>query len=119
MHQTLFKGSGVALVTPMNTDHTVHYELLEQLIEKQISRHTDAIIITGTTGEASTLSIKEQTEVIRCTVSCAAHRVPVIAGAGSNCTAHAIELSLLAQKAGADALLQVTPDYNNCLLYTS
>lgn len=114
MYQTIFKGSGVALITPMNSDYTVNYELLEQLIEKQISRHTDAIIITGTTGEASTLSVKEQTEVIRFTVSRAAHRIPVIAGAGSNCTAHAVELSQQAQKAGANALLQVTPYYNKC-----
>lgn len=112
MRQTIFTGAGVAIITPMNGDGSINYNKLEQLIEYQIEHHTDAIIAAGTTGEASTMSDKEHYEVIRFIVNCVNNRIPVIAGAGSNCTEHAIELSKQAQKAGADALLQVTPYYN-------
>lgn len=112
MKRTIFTGAGVALITPMKEDGSIHYEKLEQLIEYQIKNHTDAIIAAGTTGEASTLNDKEHFELIRFTVNCVNKRIPVIAGAGSNCTEHAVELSRQAWKAGAEALLQVTPYYN-------
>lgn len=112
MKRTIFTGAGVALVTPFKEDGSVYFEKLEELIDFQLKNNTDAIVAVGTTGEASTLSNKEHYDVIRFIVECAGHRVPVIAGAGSNCTQHAVELSRQAEKAGADALLQVTPYYN-------
>ena len=112
MHTTIFKGAAVALVTPMNQDGTVNYDKLTELIEFQISGGTDAIVACGTTGEASTLTHEEHINVIRHTVERVAGRVPVIAGTGSNSTETAIYLSKEAEKAGADALLLVTPYYN-------
>lgn len=109
---SIFKGAGVAIVTPMHEDGSVNYEALSELIEFQISHSTDAIIICGTTGESSTLSHKEHVDCIRYTVEKVAGRVPVIAGTGSNCTAEAVDLSVKAEAAGADALLVVTPYYN-------
>lgn len=114
MKTTVFTGSGVALVTPMHSDLSVNYEKLGELIEFHIQNKTDAIVITGTTGEASTLTDQEHLEVIRYTVERVGGRIPVIAGTGSNNTAHAIELSKQAQAFGADALLLVTPYYNKC-----
>ncbi len=114
MKATIFTGSGVALVTPMHSDLSVNYEKLGELIEFHIQNDTDAIVITGTTGEASTLTDQEHLEVIRYTAEHVAGRIPVIAGTGSNNTAHAIELSKQAQALGADALLLVTPYYNKC-----
>ncbi len=111
---TVFKGSGVAIVTPFNVDGSVNFECYEKLIEYQINNGTDAIISCGTTGEASTLSDEEQIAVVECAVKAAKKRVPVIAGAGSNDTEHGIKLSRAVQKAGADALLSVTPYYNKC-----
>ena len=108
----VFTGAGVAIVTPMHEDETVHYEKLGELIEEQIAGGTDAIIICGTTGEASTLSHEEHLDVIHYCVDKVAHRVPVIAGTGSNATDTAIYLSQEAKKYGADALLQVSPYYN-------
>lgn len=108
---SIFKGSGVALVTPFK-DGRVDYGALERLIEWQISEGTDAIISCGTTGEASTLSDVEQLSVIEFTVKKVDKRIPVIAGAGSNNTAHAMYLSKEIQYAGADGLLVVTPYYN-------
>ena len=108
----LFKGSGVALVTPMKDNLEVNYDKLEEILEDQIKNETDSIIITGTTGEASTLTIEEHVEVIRATVSIVNKRIPVIAGTGSNCTKTAVELSKQAQVVGADGLLVVTPYYN-------
>lgn len=108
----IFTGAGVAIVTPMNQDGTVNYDKLGELIEFQIANHTDSIIITGTTGEASTLSEEEHVECIRFAVQQAAKRVPVIAGTGSNCTETAIYLTKEAEKAGADGALVVTPYYN-------
>lgn len=111
---SLFTGAGVALITPMNADGSVNYEKLEEIIEFQIANHTDAIIICGTTGEASTLSNEEHLECIRYCCEITQKRIPVIAGTGSNCTASAVYLSQEAEKAGADGLLVVTPYYNKC-----
>lgn len=112
MKKTIFTGSGVALVTPMKQDGSVDYDMLEKLIDFHVSNGTDAIIACGTTGESPTLNHQEHTEVLRFTVDKVAGRLPVIAGSGSNDTAYALELSLEAQKIGADALLMVTPYYN-------
>ena len=92
MKKTLFTGAGVAIVTPFNNDGSVNFEVLGQLIENQIANDTDAIVICGTTGEASTLTDDEQIETIKFTVDKVNKRVPVIAGAGSNDTRHGIEL---------------------------
>ncbi len=108
----IFTGAGVALVTPMNEDGTVNYGKMKEILEFQIANHTDAIIICGTTGEASTLSDEEHIECIRYTCEVVDKRIPVIAGTGSNCTASAVYLSQEAEKAGADGLLLVTPYYN-------
>ena len=108
----LFKGAGVALVTPMHEDGTVNFEVLEAIIEDQIAGGTDAIISVGTTGEAATLTVEEHLEVIRHTIKVVNHRIPVIAGTGSNCTRSALYISKCAEEAGADGLLLVTPYYN-------
>lgn len=108
----IFTGAGVALVTPMNEDGSVNYPKLKEILEYQIAHKTDAIIICGTTGEASTLSEEEHLECIRYTCEVVNKRIPVIAGTGSNCTRSAIYLSQEAEKCGADALLVVTPYYN-------
>ncbi|MGF7056627.1 4-hydroxy-tetrahydrodipicolinate synthase [Brassicibacter mesophilus] len=107
----LFKGSGVALVTPFTNDE-IDYDKLSELIEWQIENNTDAIIVCGTTGESSTMSDSERREVIKFTIEKVNKRVPVIAGTGSNNTAYSIELSKYAEKQGADGLLIVTPYYN-------
>lgn len=109
---SIFTGAGVAIVTPMNDDFSVNYEKLGEMIDFQIENGTDSIIICGTTGEASTLTHEEHIECIRYCVEKTAKRVPVVAGTGSNCTETAIYLSKEAQKAGADALLVVSPYYN-------
>ncbi|MBQ9580408.1 MAG: 4-hydroxy-tetrahydrodipicolinate synthase [Lachnospiraceae bacterium] len=108
----IFKGSGVAIVTPMNADGSVNYGKLTELVNYQIEHKTDAIIICGTTGESATLSEEEHKKCVETAVKAAAGRVPVIAGSGSNNAAHAVELSKSAEAAGADALLVVTPYYN-------
>lgn len=108
----LFTGSGVALVTPMHPDGSINYEKLEQLVDRHVEQGTDALIICGTTGEAPTLKMDEHLEAIRVAVSRAAGRIPVIAGTGSNDTAHCIESCRSAKKLGADGLLLVTPYYN-------
>jgi 4-hydroxy-tetrahydrodipicolinate synthase len=108
----IFTGAGVAIVTPMHQDGTVNYDKLGELIDFQIANHTDSIIITGTTGEASTLSEAEHVECIRFAVDYVAKRLPVIAGTGSNCTETAIYLTKEAEKAGVDGALVVTPYYN-------
>ncbi len=109
---SVFTGAGVALITPMHEDGSVNYDKLAEVIEYQIANHTDSIIICGTTGEAATLSTEEHIEVIKFCIEQVKHRIPVIAGTGSNCTSSAIELSQEAQNVGADALLCVTPYYN-------
>lgn len=112
MSKTLFTGAGVAIVTPFAEDGCVNFEALGNLIEMQIKNETDAIIICGTTGEASTLTDDEQIETIKFTVDKVNKRVPVIAGAGSNDTRHGIELCKRCEQVGADGLLIVTPYYN-------
>lgn len=108
----LFRGAGVALVTPFHADGSVNYEKLAELVEEQIAGGTDAIIACGTTGEAATMSEEEHMDVIRFIIKAVNHRIPVIAGTGSNCTATAIDLSKQAEKAGAEGVLLVTPYYN-------
>ena len=108
----IFKGAGVAIVTPMHEDGKVNYEKLEELLEYQIANSTDAIIICGTTGESSTMTHGEHLQTIKFAIDKVAGRVPVIAGTGSNCTETAIMMSQEAASYGADALLIVTPYYN-------
>ena len=108
----IFTGAGVALITPMNEDGSVNYEKLRELLEFHVANKTDAIIICGTTGEASTLSDEEHLECIRFACEVINKRIPVIAGTGSNCTQSAIELSKEAEKSGVDGPLLVTPYYN-------
>ena len=108
----IFEGSAVAIITPFFEDGSVNYPVLEELIEFHIKNHTDAIVIAGTTGESSVMTDDDQIEVIRFTVEKTAHRIPVIAGTGSNETKHAIMLAKRAEEAGVDALLIVTPYYN-------
>ncbi|MFW5677557.1 MAG: 4-hydroxy-tetrahydrodipicolinate synthase, partial [Acetivibrio ethanolgignens] len=108
----IFKGEGVALVTPMNEDGSVNFEKLEELVELHIANGTDAIIACGTTGESATLPIEEHLEVIRVCIEVAKKRIPIIAGAGSNSTSSAIYTSTQSEKLGADGLLLVTPYYN-------
>lgn len=112
MKNTLFTGAGIAIITPFNENGSINYERLGEMIDYQIENGTDAIIICGTTGEASTMSDEEHLECIRFAVKKAAKRVPVIAGTGSNDTAYAIKLSKEAEEIGADGLLLVTPYYN-------
>ena len=108
----IFKGAGVAIVTPMKENLEINYDKLDEIIEEQIAGGTDAIIICGTTGESATMTEPEHSEAIRFTIERVKHRIPVIAGTGSNCTRTAIELSREAAKDGADGLLLVTPYYN-------
>ena len=112
MKNTIFNGAAIAIITPMNSDGSINYDKLGELIDTQIENGTDAIVICGTTGEASTMTDQEHRECIRYAVKHTAGRVPVIAGAGSNDTAYAVELSKEAEEMGADALLHVTPYYN-------
>lgn len=109
---SIFKGAGVAIVTPMKDNLKVNYDKLEELIEYQIDQGTDSIIIAGTTGESSTLSVEEHLQVIKAAIEFTKGRIPVVAGTGSNCTQTAIQLSKEAEEAGADGLLIVTPYYN-------
>ncbi|MBQ0028490.1 MAG: 4-hydroxy-tetrahydrodipicolinate synthase [Lachnospiraceae bacterium] len=109
---SIFKGAGVAIITPFHEDGSVNYEKFAEIIEDQISAGTDAIIVCGTTGEAATLTHEEHLSVIEACVKNVNHRIPVIAGTGSNCTETAIYLSTEAEKLGVDGLLLVTPYYN-------
>ena len=109
---TIYTGSGVAIVTPFLEDGSIDFETFGQLIEFQISNGTDAIIVAGTTGESATMNDEEQLELIEFAVKKVNGRVPVIAGTGSNNTAHAYELCVEAEELGVDALLVVTPYYN-------
>ena len=109
---SIFTGAGVAIITPMYEDGTINYDKLGELLDYQIDNSTDAIVICGTTGEASTLTHEEHLDAIRFTADYVKKRIPVIAGTGSNCTETAIYLSKEAQKAGVDGLLVVTPYYN-------
>ena len=112
MKKTVFTGAAVAIITPMLPDGSIHYEELGRIIEDQIAGGTDAIVICGTTGEASTMPDEEHLDCIEYAVKKVAGRIPVVAGTGSNDTNHAIKLSQEAVRRGADALLQVTPYYN-------
>jgi len=108
---TLFKGSGVAIVTPFN-ERGVDFKKLEELIEWHIKSKTDAIIVCGTTGEASTMTEQERKETIKFTVDTVKKRIPVIAGTGTNNTAASISMSVWAENIGVDGLLVITPYYN-------
>ena len=108
----LFTGSGVALITPFNDKNEINFEKLRELLEFHIANKTDAVIVTGTTGESSTMTDEEKLAVIKFSVETVNKRIPVIAGTGSNNTKHAVEMSIKAQKLGADGLLVVTPYYN-------
>ncbi len=112
MKTLMFEGTGVALITPFNKDGSVNYEGLTELLEFQIANKTDAIVICGTTGEASTMPDNEHLAVVEHAVKIVDKRIPVIAGAGSNDTAHGAELIKEVKKIGADGLLLVTPYYN-------
>lgn len=112
MKPVVFKGSAVALVTPMNSDGSINYDTLSELLDFQLENGTDAIVVAGTTGESATLEDGEHLELIDFTVKKISGRIPVIAGVGSNNTRHAVLLSREAEKLGADALLHVTPYYN-------
>lgn len=123
MKQVIFKGCGTALVTPF-TDDGINFEELRKLIEFQILEGTDSLIICGTTGESSTMSIEEKKSIIDFAVKVVNKRIPVIAGTGGNNTKDVIELSKYAKKVGVDAILIVTPYYNkttqsrfNCSLF--
>ena len=112
MKNPVFTGAGVAIITPMYPDGSINYEKFAELIEYQIAHQTDAIVVCGTTGESAAMSEKEHMECVEFAVRQTAGRIPVIAGAGSNDTAVACELSKASKAAGADALLHVTPYYN-------
>ena len=113
MKKTIFKGAGVAIITPF-TEDGVNFEELSRIIEDQIKGGTDAIVITGTSGESATMTDEEHRAAIKCAVDTVKGRIPVIAGTGSNVTSYAIELSKYAESVGADAVLVVTPYYNKC-----
>ena len=108
----IFKGAGVAIVTPFHEDGSINYEKFAELVEFQIEGGTDAIIVCGTTGESSTLTHEEHLDLIRFCIETVKGRIPVVAGTGSNCTDTAVYLSTEAEKYGADGLLLVTPYYN-------
>ena len=108
----MFKGSMVAIVTPMNGDGSLDHESLEGLIEFHIKNKTDVIVSVGTTGESATLNFKEHSEVIKSTLSIVNKRIPVVAGSGANSTSEAIELTQRSKELGADGCLLVTPYYN-------
>lgn len=108
----LFKGSAVALVTPFTKENKVNYDKLEELVEFHIKNNTDAIVVCGTTGEASTLDDKEHVATIKCVIDAVNKRIPVIAGTGGNDTEHSIMLSRIAENFGADGLLIINPYYN-------
>lgn len=111
MKKVIFKGCGTAIITPFTKDG-VNFEEFKKMIEFQIKEGVDAIIVCGTTGESSTMTVEERKETIKCAIDTVNKRIPVIAGTGSNCTASAIEMSKWAEEAGADAVLLVTPYYN-------
>ena len=112
MKKPVFTGAGVAIITPFTSTGEVNYDEFKKILDYQIDHGTDAIIIVGTTGESSTMTLKEHAEVVDFGCSYVAGRVPVVAGAGSNDTAAAVELTREAAKSGADAVLSVTPYYN-------
>ncbi len=110
----IFKGSGVALITPFDEEGNVNFKKLKELLKFHIKKNTDAVVVCGTSGEAATLSDDELKEIIKFSVENVNKKIPVIAGTGSNNTRHCIELSKYAESVGADGLLIVTPYYNKC-----
>ena len=110
--ESIFKGSGTALVTPMKENGEINYDSMAELIEAQIAGNTDALIVCGTSGEAPTLDDPEHLEAVKFAVEQTKGRIPVIAGTGSNNTAHAVMMTEEAEKLGADGVLLVTPYYN-------
>lgn len=108
----IFEGSAAAVITPMDGDGDIDFSAMERLLDFQLENHTDGIVVNGTTGESAVLSDEEKLHIIAFTVKHIGGRIPVIAGTGSNCTAHAVRLSKEAEALGADALLVVTPYYN-------
>lgn len=114
MSNPLFRGAATAIITPMHEDGSINFEKMEELLEYQIEHKIDAIVVAGTTGESACLNDEEHIELIKFTCEVVKHRIPVIAGAGSNCTRHSQQLCENADKAGADGLLLVTPYYNKC-----
>lgn len=112
MKDIIFQGVGTAMITPMYEDGKINYDMFQRLLEMQIEKKADAVVIAGTTGEGSTLSDEEHIRLVEFAVKKVHGRIPVIAGAGSNNTAHAVYLSKECEKAGADGLLHVTPYYN-------
>ena len=112
MKKIIFEGAATALVTPMNNDGSVNYKALEDLVEEQITKGIDALVICGTTGESSTLDHEEHVKVLEVATKKANKRVPIIAGTGSNDTNYAVKLCNDAEKVGVDAFLMVTPYYN-------
>lgn len=113
MKKILFKGCGTAIATPFNKEG-VNLEEFKKLVEFQIQSHADAIIVCGTTGEASTMTKEEKIATIKCAIQTSAGRIPIIVGTGSNSTSQAIENSKLTESLGADGILVVTPYYNKC-----
>lgn len=113
MKKPIFRGAGVAIITPY-TEDGVNFPELGRIIEDQIEKGTDAVVITGTTGESATMTDEEHRATIKFAVDQVKGRIPVIAGTGSNETAYAVELSQYAEEVGADAVLVVTPYYNKC-----
>lgn len=111
MKKILFKGCGTAIITPF-TKEGVNFKEFEKLLEDQIARKIDAIIVCGTTGESSTMTLEERKETIKVAVDVVQKRVPVIAGTGANCTKSAIEMTKFAESVGVDGVLLVTPYYN-------
>ena len=109
---SIFRGSGVAIVTPFKDDKSVDYKAFEKLLNFQLDNGTDAIVVCGTTGESSTLTEKEHAKLVKLAAKVVAGQVPIIAGCGSNNTEHAIQLTKSATGSGADAIMQVTPYYN-------
>ena len=114
MKKTIFTGAGVAIITPFDSAGKINFDELGKIIDNQISEGTDAIIITGTTGESATLTDEEHKAAIKFAVEHTNKKIPVVAGTGSNDTEYAVQLSQYAEKVGADALLLVTPYYNKC-----
>lgn len=108
----IFEGSAAAVITPMDCDGDIDFSAMERLLDFQLENHTDGIVVNGTTGESAVLSDEEKLQIIAFTIKHIGGRIPVIAGTGSNCTAHAVRLSKEAEALGADALLVVTPYYN-------
>ncbi len=110
----LFTGSGVAIITPFDKNNKINYKKFNELLNFHIANNTDAIIVCGTTGESATLDTNEKKELIKFTVDKINHKIPVIAGTGTNNTKTSIEMSKYAQDVGCDGVLVVTPYYNKC-----